>query len=128
MTAKHVTYADLDALLLGLGFRKRSIEVDHGRADDRASGMNGASADQTQPRLVVPGIAYEHEKSGALVLLPAHAAEDAADRYLVPARHALLDRGVITNEEWDRWLCQTRFPDACGAALTTKNERMRATG
>jgi hypothetical protein len=122
MTPRHVTYADLDALLLGLGFTKRHVEVDHGRTEERSADSNGASSQPARSRFVVPGYAYEHEKSGALLLLPLFAPQDAADRHLVPTRHTLVDWGVISNDDWDRWLCQMRFPDVCDTPTVARSQ------
>jgi hypothetical protein len=126
MTGRHATYADLEALLLRHGFTKRRFEVDHGRTDDQAPDQNGASTRPRKPSFVVPGYAYEHKKSGALVLIPIFDPQDAADRHLVPAQHTLIKWGVMSKDDRDRWLCQMRFPDVCGAAAGAEARKAHA--
>jgi len=125
MRARNVTYADLDAFLDRLGLARRHIEVDHGLGAGGGNGVDGVAP----ARRPVPGYAYRRAGTGAVLVLPVRPADAAvAPRHLLAARRTLVDWDVITNEEFDRWLCQVRFPDVGAAPTGAGVDQARATG
>ena len=128
MRARKATNADLDALLDRLGLVRRSILVDHGRGDG-GNDANGAVPDPAPARRLVPGYVYEHAETGARLMLPVRPPDEVvAAHYLHAARRTLVDWGVISDEEFDRWLCQVRFPDAGAEPATASVGQVRTTG
>jgi hypothetical protein len=130
VATRQVTCADLDAYLARLGLTKRQVEINHGRPDDEMLDTDGVPAEQSRSRRV-RGFVYDHAETEALIMLPLRPPDEAvAPRHLVPARRALVDRGVTSDEDFDRWLCQMRFPDVCRAAATADggDKRVRDAG
>lgn len=111
MKARPVTYADLDALLQRQGFVKRRVEVDRGRVDAANGRIHGATISPVVAA-TVPGYVFSHEGTGAQVLLPLRPSDtDIASHHLHTVRRTLADWDVMSEPEFDRWLCQTRFPE-----------------
>ena len=114
MTTRSVTYADLDALLRQLGMTVRPFErarlpgersdrrpIPHG--DDHPLSVRSNSA-----------LVYDHPMSATRVLLPRRPfSEQVQPQHLIPTRRVLVEKGLIGEEEFDRWLCATRFGELC---------------
>ena len=123
MTARSVTYADLDAFLERLGLERRSFEVDHGITVGSPNGV-----DRTPRRRPVQDYAYGHAKTSAVLMLPIRPPDNVAmPHHLHAARRTMVDWDVISNVEFDLWLCQMRFLDVC-AEPASAHGRARATG
>lgn len=129
MRTRKVTYADLDAFLHRLGLARREVEVDHGRADDGGNGAVDAALAPTPVRRPVRGYAYEHAPTGALLMLPMRPPDEAvAPHNLHAARRTLVDWGVTSDEEFDRWLCRMRFSDVGDVTVGAAVGQVRTTG
>ena len=110
MRAQPGPYRDLDALLQRHGYLNRRVEVDHSRGEERNASANGAIVEPAAARQV-PGYLYHHDATGAQILLPLRPSDEAlAPHHLHAARRTLVDWGVSSDAEFDRWLCQVQFP------------------
>ena len=111
MTARSVTYGDLDALLRRLGFTSRPIEVTH-RDPDNPGDTEG---------WVVPAVLYHNAAADdAMILLPPRPLDEPAEpQHLIPTRRQLIERGLIEEDEFERWLCAMRFGDVCREPAAT---------
>lgn len=117
MTAKNVTYADLDSLLRRLGFNARPVDVpflEPPVATNGAEAPRRSSNAELPPR---PALIYEDTRGDTMILLPHRPSSDPVQpQHLIPTRRLLLERGLIDEDDFDRWLCQVQFPDDCAVS------------
>ena len=122
MGSRNITFADLDALLRRLGFSSRMVEVAPRGLVDNGSGDGADERRSRNPGL--PAVLYENVSAeDALILLPRRPPDAPVEpQHLIPTRRQLIERGLIEEDEFERWLCAMRFgdvrrePAATGAA------------
>lgn len=55
---------------------------------------------------------YNDVSTGTLIILPRRPLDTPAEpQHLIPTRRQLVERGLIEEEDFDRWLCAMRFGD-----------------
>ena len=97
-----MTYADLDQLLRRYEFDPRPVPPNH--------------------------VAYVDRSQEPIFIFPALPPTEAVwPHHLAAVRHWLVETGLASQEEYDRWLCAMRFGDLCRESATTGATDRRAT-
>ena len=56
---------------------------------------------------------YDEVASNTVIILPPRPLDAPAEpQHLIPTRRQLVERGLIEDEDFERWLCAVRFGDA----------------
>lgn len=113
MAARRVTYADLDALLTRLGLTRRLVQIpdpiDTATDDDSSRDAAGTTPPRTRPAVV-----YQDAATDTLIILPPRPLDEPAQpQHVFPTRRHLVEKGLIKEVDFERWVCGMRFGEVC---------------
>lgn len=111
-TARSVTYADLDTLLRRLGFVSRQKNISRPVVD--AYGTAPKDGNVVLMTAARPAVVYREPESDTLIILPQRPLDAPVQpQHLIPTRRLLIEKGLIEDVDFERWLCAMRFGEVC---------------